>query len=82
LAERSDHASGLDVMEVVTGSPAASAGLRPGDIIFDVNGTPVRHAGDLQRVLAEDVIGVPVKLLVLRRGQVTEIYAVPLELDS
>jgi len=82
LAERSGHANGLEVMEVVTGSPAATAGLRRGDIIFEINATPVRHAGDLQRVLVEDMIGVAVKLRVLRRGEVAEVYAVPLELTS
>ena len=34
---------GLEVVEVVNGSPAESAGLRPGDIIIEVDGTPDRE---------------------------------------
>jgi S1-C subfamily serine protease len=82
LAERIGHSFGLEVVDVVAGSPADVAGLHRGDIIVDVNGTPVRHAGDLQHVLVEEVIGVTMRLLILRRGEVVEVFAVPLELDS
>lgn len=34
-------AEGVVVSEVVTGSPAAAAGVRPGDVITGLNGTPV-----------------------------------------
>ena len=80
LVERLGHRTGLDVMEVVTGSPAAAAGLRKGDIIYEVNGAGLNDAGELQRVLVEDAIGKPLKLAVIREGDTREIYAVPLEL--
>src|SRR4029077_20486112 len=35
------RASGVEVVEVVEGSPAARAGLRPEDLIVELNGTPV-----------------------------------------
>ena len=35
------------VGEVVADSPAAAAGLRPGDIIREANGRPIRHVRDL-----------------------------------
>jgi S1-C subfamily serine protease len=34
-------AAGVRVSEVVSGSPAAMAGVRPGDVIHEVNGTPI-----------------------------------------
>jgi S1-C subfamily serine protease len=80
FAERTGHKSGLNVIEVVTGSPAAAASLRQGDVIYEVNGTPVSDAGDLQRVLVEEAIGKPLKLGVIRGTQQLELYAVPLEL--
>ena len=47
------------VEEVTQNSPAATAGIRPGDIIASVNGEPVRNNGDLhyyiQRNLGEEV---------------------------
>ena len=79
-AARSGRASGLAVMEVVTGSPAAAAGLRQGDVIVQVNETDVADPGDLQRFLVEEVIGHSVRLRVLRQGELREVYAVPLEL--
>jgi S1-C subfamily serine protease len=80
LVERLGRRTGLDVMEVVTGSPAAAAGLRKGDIIYEVNDAAVTDAGELQRVLVEDAIGKPLKLSMIRDGEPREIYAVPLEL--
>jgi S1-C subfamily serine protease len=82
LAEREGHSTGLQVMEVVSGSPAASAGLRQGDIIIEVDQRPVEDAGDLQQVLVEERIGHPVRLAVLRDGHRQDVYAVPLELEG
>ena len=65
---------------MVQGSPAARAGLRPGDLLLDVGGTPVRSAGDLQRLMAAGAIGRPLSLRVLRDGRIDDIDAVPGEL--
>jgi S1-C subfamily serine protease len=80
VAERFGTKSGLDVVEVVAGSPAAAAGLRKGDVIYEVNGTPLGDAGDLQRVLVEETIGKAMKLGVIRDNRQLDIFAVPLEL--
>lgn len=39
--------------EVVSGGPAARAGLRSGDVIVSVGGTEVRNADDVADVIAD-----------------------------
>jgi S1-C subfamily serine protease len=48
-------------------TPAAKAGLRPGDIIERVNGTYVTTVGQLREVVAKSGTGVEVSLI--RKGQ-------------
>ena len=40
------------VLSVVSGSPAAKAGLVQGDVIVDINGTAINSADDLQKVIS------------------------------
>src|SRR5439155_3872980 len=56
----------VEVVEVVDGSPAGAAGLRPEDLIVEVAGSPVRGADDLQRLMTGDVIGRSVVVTVFR----------------
>lgn len=42
---------GLLVIRVVSGTPASRLGLRPGDVLFEAGGVPLRDLGDLRRVL-------------------------------
>lgn len=44
--------AGLLVMKVPPGSPAAEAGLRPGEMVVSANGTRVRDVATLRRMLA------------------------------
>ena len=57
LAGELGRRNAVEVVEVVDGSPAAKAGLRPEDLIVALNGTPVSSAGDLQRLMTEERIG-------------------------
>jgi len=59
--------TGVVVEEVEPGSPAWMAGLRPGDVIQEVNRQPVRSVEEFQRAMAE--AGRRVLLLVNRRGR-------------
>ncbi len=79
-AERLGHRAGIDVVEVVPGSPAQRAGLRAGDVILEVAGVPVAKAGELQRRMVAASIGAPMQLRVLRRDRTLDLTAVPTEL--
>ncbi len=45
--------SGAVILSVVSGSPAAKAGLVQGDVIVDINGTAISSAEDLQKVVQD-----------------------------
>jgi S1-C subfamily serine protease len=67
-AERTGQRSALRVVEVVQASPAEASGLRAGDLVLAVNGTPLGDAQSLQRLLLDDAIGTRTEITVLRRG--------------
>jgi len=74
--------AGLEVVEVVPGSPAAKAGLRREDLVVDIDGTSVADAGELQRLMVTEAIGRPLRMRVFRGGQLLELTVVPAELES
>jgi serine protease Do len=51
---------------VETGSPAASAGLKPGDVVLQVAGLPVRCSYDVQRALLDKRPGDSAAIIVRR----------------
>jgi serine protease Do len=71
----------IEVVEVIDGSPAASAGLHAEDLIVAVDGVVVRGVDDLLRLMTEDRIGVPCTLEVVRDGVTRTVALVPRELD-
>jgi S1-C subfamily serine protease len=73
---------GIEVTSVVSGSPAATGGLRPEDVIVAVGSVAVGGIGDLQRLLTAEWIGRSVPMRVLRAGEVVEIQIVPSELGN
>jgi S1-C subfamily serine protease len=82
VASSLQRASGVEVVEVVEGSPAAQAGLRPEDLIVELNGTPVESVDDIQRLMVGELIGSRVHARVLREGSERELDLVPVELVS
>jgi S1-C subfamily serine protease len=58
----------VEVVEVISGSPAAAAGLRAEDLIVAIDGEPVHGVNDLQRLMTGERIGVPVELTLVRDG--------------
>jgi S1-C subfamily serine protease len=70
--------SGIEVIEIVPGSPAARAGVRPEDLIVSVEGAQVASVPELQRLLLDDrKIGVGIAVAVIRAGDLIEIEIVP-----
>ncbi|HKP17574.1 MAG TPA: trypsin-like peptidase domain-containing protein [Gaiellaceae bacterium] len=60
LAAALGRRTGLEIVQVVDGSPADRAGLRAEDLIVEVDGQPVTGVNDLQRLMAGELIGRPV----------------------
>jgi S1-C subfamily serine protease len=81
MAERLGRKAGVEVQEVVGGSPAAAAGLQGGDLIVSIGEATVTKSGDLQRLMVEARIGSKLPLTVLRGDQLLTLDVVPAELN-
>ena len=69
LAQR---VKGVPVEMVVPRSPAAAAGVRPGDLILTLDGSDIRNGNELLQVLAKKQAGEVTKLGVLRDDRTLE----------
>ena len=63
------RSTGVVLADVLPGSPAAKAGLRPGDMVLALDGKPMENSRQLQVNLYRRLIGEAVQLEVLREGQ-------------
>lgn len=81
LARERGQATGVEVVDVAPGSPAAAAGLRPEDLIVAVDGSAVADVGEVQRLMVGERIGATVSLEVIREGRPVELSLVPAELE-
>jgi S1-C subfamily serine protease len=72
---------GVEVIEVVPGSPADAAGLRPEDLIVELAGDRVASVEDIQRLMVAELIGTDVEVVVLRAGTTTGLRLRATELD-
>jgi serine protease Do len=81
LARTLGRRTGVEVIEVVDGSPAARAGVRPEDLIVELDGVPVEGADDLQRLMVGELIGSSVQATIIRSGSVLRLELVPAELQ-
>lgn len=64
---------GVVVESVVPGSPAAAAGVRAGDVVGSIDGSPVRNGGEMLQILAKRQAGDQVKLGVMRDKESLEV---------
>ena len=71
-----DQQTGLMLMSVESGGPAAEAGLLQGDVLVSVNGHPLRQMDDLQGLLTSGLVGKSVAIRYVRAGAVHETTAV------
>jgi serine protease Do len=82
VQERVGAQRGVEVLEVIDGSPADRAGLRPEDLIVSADGIPVGDVVDLQRLLVGDRIGQRLTLRVVRAGELRGVELIPHELEG
>jgi S1-C subfamily serine protease len=71
--------SGVFIVSVEAGSPAAKAGLKDGDVVLAFAGTPVTGVDDLHRLLTEERIGEATVVTILRAARRRQITVVPAE---
>jgi S1-C subfamily serine protease len=81
-AARLGRARGLEIVQLLEPGPAASAGLRVGDVVVALDGDPIEGVGDLQRRLVGDVIGRTVELRFERGDEARSVSIDPVELAS
>ena len=70
----------IELIEIVPGSPADQAGLRPGDLLVELAGRRIGSVPDLQRLLQQDVIGMHLTTVALRDGHERHLQVVPTDL--
>jgi serine protease Do len=82
VAGRLGRGSAVEVIEVVDGSPADRAGVRPEDLLVELDGVRLEGADDLQRMMTVERIGAAVKATVVREGELRAITLTPGELPE
>ncbi|MDF1590272.1 MAG: DegQ family serine endoprotease [Desulfobacterales bacterium] len=60
---------GVLVTEVFTGDPAEQAGIRPQDVILEINGKKIEDSRDLTRTIANKAVGETVAIKLMREGK-------------
>ncbi|NBI30285.1 S1C family serine protease [Chengkuizengella marina] len=63
---------GVLITQVERPSPASRAGIKPNDVIIELNGEPINNANDLINKVKEMNIGESVNLTVIREGKTYE----------
>jgi serine protease Do len=81
VASQVGRGAGIEIVEVVSGSPADRAGLRPEDLIVAVDGEPMSDVGDLQRLMVAERIGQGVEVETVRDGRFLKVDLIPRELE-
>ncbi len=69
--------SGVVVVSVSAGSPAARCGLREGDVIISLGGKAIAGVDDLHRLLTDTMAGVTIPLGVLRHTEKLSLSIAP-----
>ncbi|MEZ0448671.1 S1C family serine protease [Cellulomonas sp. ICMP 17802] len=81
LAERIGSPTGLQIVGVSPGSPAAQADLHRGDIVVELDGSRVVSSTAVQKLMVEDAIDRRIELTVWRNGALVDVLVFPRELS-
>ena len=76
------RSAAVEVVEVVPGSPADDAGLRPEDLIVSLDGQALDDVTDVQRLMGAALIGKRVEAVVIREGRTLRVDIVPSQLQD
>jgi S1-C subfamily serine protease len=79
---RLGRSTGVEIVEVVTGSPAERAGMRAEDLIVELDGRAIERVDDVQALMTHDAIGRRVPVRVLRGDRWLELVVSPIELTE
>ncbi len=82
LAEQTGRDSGIEVVEVVEGSPAHRGGLRSEDLILQIDGSDVGTMDDLQRLMDARSIDRATAMTIYRGGRTITLDVTPTELPG
>jgi serine protease Do len=84
--ESGSETDGVTVADVVPGSPAAQAGVQPGDVIRKFDGRDVNNFTALRSLVAQTQLNKQVELEIVRNGKplkvTTQIKEQPIDLQS
>ncbi|HAN73871.1 MAG TPA: serine protease [Planktothrix sp. UBA8402] len=61
--------NGVLIMKVISGSPAMKSGLKPGDIIVKIDEKPIIKSDNVQELVQNKNVGIPMKVELNRQGQ-------------
>jgi len=82
----SSDTEGVAVADVMPGSPAAQAGVQPGDVILKFDGRDVKNLGALRTFVAQTPLNKQVQLEIVRNGKplkvTTQIKEQPIDSQS
>jgi len=67
---------GALVAEIIAGTPASKAGIKPGDLILEINGSSVSNATDLTERIGKMKVGDKVVLKILREKKTINITVI------
>jgi S1-C subfamily serine protease len=74
--------SGVRVMAVEEGGPAARAGLQEGDIIVAYGGQTIEGIDDLHRLLTDEQVGLAAELTIIRHTEKLTCSIIPVEASA
>jgi len=74
---RLQESQGVLIVEVLRNSPAAQAGLRPGDVIRKINGQPILKSDQVQKVVEQTNVGGSMAIEIRRDSQILSLMVRP-----